>query len=54
MSHQLITDTIDTFPTSIKVREKGGKIKKYVIEIKPKKQCVEPKVQKKKDKELCL
>ena len=34
----------------IKVREKGGKIKKYVIEIKPKKQCVEPKVQKRKTK----
>ena len=32
----------------IKVKERGGKIKKYVIEIKPKKQCIEPKVQKRK------
>ena len=32
----------------IKVRESNGQIKKYVIEIKPKKQCIEPKVQKKK------
>ena len=32
----------------IKVRESTGQIKKYIIEIKPKKQCVEPKVQKKK------
>ena len=34
----------------IKVKERGGKIKKYVIEIKPKKQCIEPKVQKRKTK----
>jgi len=34
----------------IKVREKTGDIKKYVIEIKPKKQCTEPKVQTKKTK----
>ena len=32
----------------IKVRENNGMIKKYVIEIKPKKQCIEPKPQKKK------
>tara|TARA_S200002703_G_C3795154_1_gene245498 strand:- start:2319 stop:2756 length:438 start_codon:yes stop_codon:yes gene_type:complete len=32
----------------IKVRESNGKIKKMIIEIKPFKQCVEPKVQKKK------
>ena len=34
----------------IKVRESNGSIKKYVIEIKPKRQCVEPKVQEKKTK----
>ena len=34
----------------IKVRETNGSIKKMLIEIKPKKQCVEPKVQKKKTK----
>ena len=34
----------------IKVRENTGQIKKYVIEIKPKKQCIEPKVQKTKTK----
>lgn len=34
----------------IKVRESGGNIVKYVIEIKPKKQCKEPKVQTKKTK----
>ena len=34
----------------IKVKESNGRIKKYIIEIKPKKQCVEPKVQKKKTK----
>jgi hypothetical protein len=34
----------------IKVKEKNGQIKKYIIEIKPKKQTVEPKVQKKKTK----
>jgi hypothetical protein len=34
----------------IKVREKGGTIQKYVIEIKPKRQCKEPKIQEKKTK----
>jgi hypothetical protein len=34
----------------IKVRESSGQIKKYLIEIKPKKQTVEPKVQKRKTK----
>ena len=34
----------------IKVRDNSGKLKKYVIEIKPKKQCIEPKVQKRKTK----
>jgi hypothetical protein len=34
----------------IKVRESTGQVKKYVIEIKPKKQCIEPKVQKRKTK----
>ena len=34
----------------VKVRETNGPIKKMLIEIKPKKQCVEPKVQKKKTK----
>ena len=34
----------------IKVRETNGQIKKMIIEIKPKKQTVEPKVQKKKTK----
>ena len=32
----------------IKVRESTGKIERMIIEIKPQKQCVEPKVQKKK------
>ena len=32
----------------IKVRESTGKIKRMIIEIKPQKQCIEPKVQKKK------
>ena len=32
----------------IKVNEKNGYIKKYLIEIKPKRQCVDPKVQKNK------
>ena len=32
----------------IKVRESTGKIKKYINEVKPQKQCIEPKVQKKK------
>lgn len=34
----------------IKVRESNGSIVKYVIEVKPKKQCKEPKVQSKKTK----
>jgi len=34
----------------IKVRENTGQIKKMIIEIKPKKQCIEPKVQKIKTK----
>ena len=34
----------------IKVRENTGQIKKYLIEIKPKKQTLEPKVQKRKTK----
>jgi hypothetical protein len=34
----------------IKVKESTGQIKKYIIEIKPKKQTVEPKVQKRKTK----
>jgi len=32
----------------IKVKESTGQIKKYIIEVKPKKQCIEPKPQKKK------
>jgi hypothetical protein len=34
----------------IKVKESNGQFKKYLIEIKPKKQTIEPKVQKKKTK----
>ena len=34
----------------IKVKENNGSIKRYLIEIKPKKQTVEPKVQKRKTK----
>jgi len=34
----------------IKVREKDGKIKRYIIEIKPKKQTIEPVVKKRKTK----
>ena len=34
----------------IKVRESTGTIKRMIIEIKPQKQCVEPKVQKRKTK----
>ena len=34
----------------VKVRKNNGKIKKMIIEIKPLKQCIEPKVQKKKTK----
>jgi len=32
----------------IKVKESTGKIKKYIIEVKPQRQCMEPKPQKKK------
>ena len=32
----------------IKVKESTGKIKKYIIEVKPQRQCIEPKPQKKK------
>ena len=32
----------------IKVKERTGKIKRMIIEIKPQKQCIEPKVQKRK------
>ena len=34
----------------IKVKENNGSLKRYLIEIKPKKQAVEPKVQKRKTK----
>ena len=34
----------------IKVKDKNGKIKNMIIEIKPYKQCIEPKVQKRKTK----
>ena len=34
----------------IKVKESNGKIKRYIIEIKPKKQTVEPKMKKRKTK----
>ena len=34
----------------IKVRETSGQIKKYIIEIKPKKQTLEPQIQKRKTK----
>ena len=34
----------------IKVKESNGKIKRYIIEIKPKKHTVEPKMKKKKTK----
>jgi hypothetical protein len=34
----------------IKVKESNGQVKKYLIEIKPKKQTIEPKVQKRKTK----
>jgi len=34
----------------IKVKESNGSIKRYLIEIKPKKQTIEPKVQKRKTK----
>ncbi len=32
----------------IKVKENTGQIKKYIIEVKPQRQCIEPKPQKKK------
>jgi hypothetical protein len=35
----------------IKVKESTGQVKKYLIEIKPKKQTVEPQVQKRKTKQ---
>ena len=38
----------------IKVKESNGKIKKMIIEIKPYKQCIEPKGQNKKDQRLYL
>ena len=34
----------------IKVKEKNGKIKRYIIEIKPKKQTIEPVIKKRKTK----
>lgn len=34
----------------IKVRESNGKIKEYIIEIKPKKQCIKPVPKKRKTK----
>jgi len=34
----------------IKVLEKNGSVQRYIIEIKPKRQCAEPKVQSKKTK----
>ncbi len=34
----------------IKVKENNGSIQKYIIEVKPKKQTIEPKVQKRKTK----
>jgi hypothetical protein len=34
----------------IKFKESSGKIKRMIVEIKPQKQCVEPKVQKRKTK----
>lgn len=36
----------------IKIRESDGSIQKYIIEIKPQKQTIEPKVQKKKQKDI--
>ena len=38
----------------IKVRESTGKIKRMIIEIKPQKQCVEPKVQKRKQRVMYI
>ena len=34
----------------VKVRDKSGAPKKYIIEIKPKRQCTEPKIQKTKNR----
>lgn len=34
----------------IKVKENNGNIQKYIIEVKPKKQCIEPKKQKERTK----
>ena len=34
----------------IRVRENTGEIKKYIIEVKPKKQCIEPKKQRTRSK----
>jgi len=34
----------------IKIRENNGSVQKYIIEVKPKKQTIEPKVQRKKTK----
>ena len=34
----------------IKIKQHDGSVKKFIIEIKPKKQCIEPKVQKRKTK----
>ena len=34
----------------LKLRENTGKIKKLIIEVKPRKQCMEPKPQKKKSR----
>jgi len=34
----------------IKVRETSGKVQKYIIEVKPKKQCIEPQKQQKRTK----
>tara|TARA_R100000908_G_scaffold65254_1_gene53392 strand:- start:4140 stop:4574 length:435 start_codon:yes stop_codon:yes gene_type:complete len=34
----------------IKVRENNGSVQRYIIEVKPKKQCIEPKVQKQRTK----
>ena len=38
----------------IKVRESNNKIKKYIIEVKPAKQTIEPKVKKRKTKGICM
>jgi hypothetical protein len=34
----------------VKIRENNGSVQKYIIEVKPKKQTIEPKVQRKKTK----